>query len=208
MKRLRKELGDGIRFYGCGEYGENFGRPHYHVCLFNRDFPDKKRYGPDAGDKTLYTSELLSSLWPNGGSIVAGVSWDSISYVAGYVCDKITGKDADCHYGGRDPEFGVMSRRPGLGADYLARYGDEVYAHDSVVINGREVKPPRFYDVKSAGKWFQWDDMGLYRDRIEVLKDMRRRVAVASSRGETSRRRRDREVFAIASLDAKKGGSL
>ena len=28
MKRLRKRFGDGIRFFHCGEYGEQCGRPH------------------------------------------------------------------------------------------------------------------------------------------------------------------------------------
>ena len=41
MKRLRKEFGNDIRFMMCGEYGERFGRPHYHYCLFNIDLSDK-----------------------------------------------------------------------------------------------------------------------------------------------------------------------
>ena len=41
MKNLRREYGSGIRFLGCGEYGELHGRPHYHYILFNIDFDDK-----------------------------------------------------------------------------------------------------------------------------------------------------------------------
>ena len=44
MKRLRFHFrGVPIRFYMCGEYGEDFGRPHFHACLFGLDFPDKTR---------------------------------------------------------------------------------------------------------------------------------------------------------------------
>ena len=43
MKRLRKRFpNDNIRYYHCGEYGEQLNRPHHHACLFNFDFPDKK----------------------------------------------------------------------------------------------------------------------------------------------------------------------
>ena len=35
MKRLRKRIGSGVRFFGCGEYGSEFNRPHYHILLFN-----------------------------------------------------------------------------------------------------------------------------------------------------------------------------
>ena len=42
MKRLRKRFkGKRIRFYMCGEYGEQFDRPHFHACIFGVDFPDK-----------------------------------------------------------------------------------------------------------------------------------------------------------------------
>ena len=36
VKRLRKALvGKKIRYFGCGEYGGKFGRPHYHIIIFN-----------------------------------------------------------------------------------------------------------------------------------------------------------------------------
>lgn len=146
MKRLRKKFGVGIRFYGCGEYGEKFGRPHYHVLLFNRDMPDKVfRSEGKRGDR-LYTSKVLSELWPMGHSVVGEVSFDSCAYVARYVMKKIFGKYADILYGDMVREFAVMSRKPGIGRPYFDKYGGEVYAHDSVVVNGQEVKPPRFYD--------------------------------------------------------------
>lgn len=39
-----------------------------------------------------------------------------------------------------------MSRRPGIGARWFKKYGDGVYAHDSVIVRARECKPPRYYD--------------------------------------------------------------
>lgn len=40
LKRLREKLGP-FRFFMCGEYGEQFRRPHYHALFFGLDFPDK-----------------------------------------------------------------------------------------------------------------------------------------------------------------------
>ena len=46
MKRLRKHkkanTSNPIRYYQCGEYGEKFGRPHYHAILFNTNFRDRE----------------------------------------------------------------------------------------------------------------------------------------------------------------------
>lgn len=39
IKRLRKRISKysdlKLRFFGCGEYGSQFNRPHYHILLFN-----------------------------------------------------------------------------------------------------------------------------------------------------------------------------
>ena len=65
MKKLRKKYSEGIRFFHCGEYGEEFSRPHHHACIFNFDFPDKKLYTIRQNTK-LYRSDNLEKLWPNG----------------------------------------------------------------------------------------------------------------------------------------------
>lgn len=113
-----------IRYYMCGEYGEQFGRPHYHCCLFNFDFPDKIYLKTENGH-AIYTSPSLlklwsipiedknvlsydaESLWRNskgqlysnlGFANYGTVTGDSARYVAGYVHKKVFGEKALEHY--------------------------------------------------------------------------------------------------------------
>ena len=54
---------------------------------------------------------------------------------------------AEEHYKGREPEYVVMSRRPGIGRGWLEKFTSDVYPHDYVVIrNGIKCRPPRYYD--------------------------------------------------------------
>ena len=39
-----------------------------------------------------------------------------------------------------------MSKKPGIGATWYAKYGAQVAKHDSVIVGGKEVRPPRYYD--------------------------------------------------------------
>lgn len=156
MKRLRSRFSEQrIRFFHAGEYGEKFRRPHYHACLFNFDFQDKKLlerndYGP------LYTSDVLASIWKLGFCSVGAVTFESAAYVARYILKKITGGAAAEHYIGCDvitgelvelaPEYTTMSRRPGIGSGFFERFRSDIFPRDEVVIRGRLCKPPRFYD--------------------------------------------------------------
>ena len=60
MKRLRKSH-NRVRFYMCGEYGEDFSRPHYHALLFNCFFPDKKSIPQEIRDQLFILLKLLLS---------------------------------------------------------------------------------------------------------------------------------------------------
>lgn len=145
MKRLRKRFGDGIRFFQCGEYGERTFRPHHHALLFNLDFPDK-RVCNSSGTYPLYSSGILEGLWSHGLCFIGEVSFKSAGYVARYAMKKVYGPAAVDWYMGRVPEYLTMSRRPGIGSEWIRKFRRDVYPSDELVVNGVPSKPPRFYD--------------------------------------------------------------
>lgn len=174
LKRLRKHYADKtIRYYHCGEYGDRFNRPHYHAILFGFDPPDKELLRTDQNGFRLYTSQSLAKIWPFGYHTVGAVTFETAAYVARYVTKKLTGtKPFDVKINGeikhyenalehyqiinydtgeinyRNPEYATMSLKPGIAAGWIEKYQDEVYPADRVIVRGREVKPPRFYDTQ------------------------------------------------------------
>jgi len=198
MKRLlvtakRKLNRDGIRFYMCGEYGETFGRPHYHACLFNFDLPDKKLWRVERGNR-LYTSEFLSDLWGQGFCSIGAVTFQSAAYVARYIMKKVTGDGADEYYEWMDPETGEfhqrrpeftnMSRRPGIGSTWFQKYSSDVFPHDYVVVNGKKASPPRYYTNQYEV---------LYPDEVRSLKAIRKQRARRHASDNTPSRLKVRE---------------
>lgn len=163
MKRLRKKFGNGIRFFHCGEYGEKYFRPHYHACLFGFDFPDKVLFKEINGVK-LYTSDVLNELWGFGFCSIGDVNFDSAAYVARYILKKVTGKNAALHYANgvdldtgevlaKRSEYITMSRRPGIGSNWFDLYSTDVYPSDEVVLRGRVMRPPKFYDSRFKSRF-------------------------------------------------------
>ncbi len=152
MKRLRRKIGKD-RYYHCGEYGEQYKRPHYHAILFGYDFPDKELW-KQQGDNNLYTSSELSERWGMGHCSIGNVTFDSAAYVARYITKKIYGEEADLHYTRWNPETGegydvrpeytTMSK--GIGREWYEKYKDEIHNLDTVVINGKKMQPPKYYD--------------------------------------------------------------
>jgi len=157
MKRLRKFLEPKkVRFFLCGEYGEQLSRPHYHVILFGHDFRDKVKLVDQAG-LVVYESRDLANIWGKGMVRVGSVTFESASYVASYALKKVTnnkeyidaaGKvwpSADAHYKGRCPEFLLMSRKPGIGRAWYDLFSSDVFPSDEVIVRGRSCRPPRYY---------------------------------------------------------------
>lgn len=202
MKRYRKIAGDGVRFFACGEYGETTFRPHYHVLLLNKDFHDRKvvKTGPEYN---LYRSDTLSQLWTAGSHVIGDVTFDSCAYVARYCMKKITGPKKAAHYGQREQEFIVMSRRPGLGTGYFEKFKSELIAHDTIIVNGVPAALPRFYDNKYAALTANDPVEGLYTTAELVKLKRRRKITRAMRADTTSARLRVREVVSMAKLKLK-----
>lgn len=145
MKRLRKEYGAGIRFFAAGEYGTKSLRPHYHAILFN--FRPSDGEPITGGCQPLFISPSLMRLWPYGYHSYGNVTFESSAYVARYCLKKLTGPDQK-NYGLREPEFALMSRRPGIGHDWFLKYNQDVYPVDQVVVRDNiKVRPPKYFDA-------------------------------------------------------------
>lgn len=149
MKRLRFFSDHPLRYYLCGEYGSESLRPHYHICLFGEDFSsDRVPYkGPPLTQFRYWTSPSLTARWGFGHCIVADLTFETAAYTARYVTKKINGAKAPEHYGLREPEFSLMSRRPGIGDDWLKKNVVDLENGLCWASNGL-TKMPKFYQKK------------------------------------------------------------
>ena len=152
IRSLRKRTGIKMRYYMAGEYGEQFDRPHFHACIFGYDFHDKKLWKTTESGSRLYRSQYLETIWTHGYSSIGDVTFESAAYVARYIMKKINGKQQRQHYTDqetgviREPEYNKMSLKPGIGKSWLDKYESDVYPHDHIIIRGKPVRPPKYYD--------------------------------------------------------------
>jgi hypothetical protein len=165
MKRLRKHIAPKkVRYYHCGEYGDTNNRPHYHAILFGYNFDDWVYLFDSPSGSPIYTSPTLERIWKYGFVTIGEVTFESAAYCARYVVKKIKGKKADevdketglkpyeriNSYTGEIsevlPEYSSMSRRPGIGYNWISTYRSDCYPKDFTTIRGARMKPPKYYD--------------------------------------------------------------
>lgn len=160
IRSLRKRTKQKIRYFQCGEYGEQFARPHIHAILFGYDFPDKKKKPLRSdSENQFYTSSFLEEVWGKGRCDISDVTFDSAAYVSGYITKKVNGDMAPIHYSDIDyetgeilftriPESATMSLKPAIGYEFYKKYKHTpaLFAHDRVIMKGREFPIPKYYD--------------------------------------------------------------
>lgn len=198
MHKLRKRIPRAGRFFMCGEYGDDFGRPHFHAILFNCVFSDKVFFKRIDG-VDYYTSEILSRLWGHGFCLIGDVTLASAGYVARYNLKKITGAAAGAAYQfitpdgvvvDRDPPFSKSSNRPGIGASWFLKYHKDCFPSDYMVHAGKRFPVPRYYT-----KLYEL----ISAQDAEAVKKLRRKARIAQRDNPdfTSRRLRDKNEVAL-----------
>lgn len=163
-----------IRYYGVGEYGDRTKRPHIHIIIFNY-WPLDAKVHPEENGHKLYTSETLEKIWSYGECKIGLVNFDTASYTARYVTQKVTGEDAIDHYNGKVAEFALMSRKPGIGELWWKEYKKQTMAFDEIVVNGIKQKPPRYYtELLRKENTLEHFKLRMDRMKVEEIKTDRR----------------------------------
>nr|CAI9749757.1 replication initiation protein [Microvirus sp.] len=198
FKRLRKavvvrdgktdEGSAGIRYFACGEYGSHTYRPHYHAIIFGLSLADLTVVKKTKLGDALYTSEWLQRIWSTsqskGGSAplmsvpeigfvsVAPCTWETCAYTARYVVKKAQGQQQefyDMH--NIEPEFCVMSRRPGIGRPWFDAHpgiNPNDYINIATEAGGKKFRPPKYYNRLYDAE---------FPEKSAELKEIRRRMA-------------------------------
>lgn len=96
IKSLRKHFERknhiGIKYLAGCEYGEERGRPHYHIIFFNLPLEDIKPNGrKNEINQPYYSSKLIDKLWGKATRTcdIGKVTYESASYTTRYSFKKI-----------------------------------------------------------------------------------------------------------------------
>jgi hypothetical protein len=199
MKRLRKQHGGKLRYFMCGEYGDQTQRPHYHAILYGCDFSDRKPHSKGTKGDQIYISESLDDLWSLGNCYIGAVTAESCGYVSRYIMKKVTGDMAAEHYGRVDPatgewfllqpEYVCMSRRPGIGSQYYDDFKTDLYPSDTAISKGKQMSVPKYYD-----RQLEKEDP----DLLVKLKEKRQRRALKNQADNTPERLAVRKLILLS----------
>ena len=147
----RKKYDKALRYLAAGEYGGQFGRPHYHLILFDIGQAEAMEIAYRAWSVPVTTPGLVSENTgqvkvkiPNGSKF----GWElhnvscadsrhqmgyltfgegnalTVAYTASYTLSGLTDKTKMPE--GIENEFALWSKRPGIGARYMRDYGESL----------------------------------------------------------------------------------
>ncbi|CAJ0600740.1 unnamed protein product, partial [Cylicocyclus nassatus] len=95
----------------------------------------------DSNDSDQF--RIPCEIWSNGNICLSDVSWSTCAYTARYVTKKVSadydGKDFNPNKLGIQPEFALMSRRPGIAGFYHLEHPDYYRSMSVFVDNGKDV---------------------------------------------------------------------
>lgn len=127
LKRLRKNLKKSIKYFLCGEYGEDKGRAHYHALIFNV-----------CGEKD---KEIIQKSWGYGIADIRPIFHARARYVVDYM-DKTQEEELIAK---RNQPFHMKSK--GLGKNWFINNINEIQ-ESGMTDNGIPIGIPRYYMKK------------------------------------------------------------
>lgn len=142
FKRLRKKVK--CRYFACGEYGDQFQRPHYHFILWLDLFYDR-----------VCIERFVSDSWRFGFIQVRQAERSAYRYCAKYVVKSVRNNPDN-----KQAPFAIMSRKPGISFRYFDSIKD--FNREFILLeNGSRASLPRYL----LGKLDPVEQIAIKRDR-------------------------------------------
>lgn len=137
-KRLRRHLEPKrVEIFNVHEYGRN-GKKHWHLMLFNHDFSGDRTIHTRSHGLPLYTSEMLSKIWPFGFNTIGDISAASAMYTAMY--NNKDFKNGNISNGKRS-----HSKHAGIGRPYFYKHYSQILRLGYVPVEGKKLPLPRYF---------------------------------------------------------------
>lgn len=151
----------------CGEYGDTFGRKHFHGIIFNHSFDDIEFTGNySKKGNPIHTSKKLADVWKKGFVQLEKVNFDLALYVGSYVTDYMD--ETDVNTGHKKKQYGRFGK--GIGETWIRKYWREVLAVGSIKTLEGNYRIPRYF-VQKVKEWYpekyhEWSE----KKRLTMLK--------------------------------------
>lgn len=153
-----------FKFFGCGEYGGLFARPHYHALFFGLDFHDYKKF--------------FYKTWKNGYIKSLPILAGGVRYVCDYVSKQKTGDLAILEYDNNNIERPFMSVSQGIGSDFFLAHRDEIANTGCIKIGSRIVPVPSYYvNLLSSYSLLELENRNL--KMLQSFKDSLKKMRIA-----------------------------
>lgn len=166
--KVRSETFKKIKQVMCGEYGDEFGRKHFHGIIFNHYFDDLRETGfYSKKGNPIRTSDALREVWKKGNVHVEEVNMDLALYVSAYITDQQD--DFDVNDGHGKKQYGLFGH--GIGAAWLRQYWRSVLSAGCVKTMDGDYVTPRYF-LKKISEWYpeefqEWKE----KRRVAFLKE-------------------------------------
>lgn len=135
IDKLHHVCDDKFTYFGCGEYGDRKGRPHYHLVIFGLDW--------------IKYFHIIPKYWKKGKCDVGPLLSGGCRYVLKYMEKQQFNREFnDSVYYDNGLDIPFVSMSPGIGSSvYLAHYA-ELLRNAPLIFGSRSVIAPAYWRRK------------------------------------------------------------
>ncbi|QCS37006.1 replication initiation protein [Tortoise microvirus 41] len=124
-----------FKYIACGEYGDKFGRPHYHAVIL--------------GWSDVICHNMFRKYWTYGLSDFGVLRPGGVRYVLKYCTKSVRGTKAEEMYDAQGLERPFISHSHKIGYDWLCRNADDIVANNFTYLNNGVRRPiPKYFRDK------------------------------------------------------------